>query len=231
MAYATGSRFKMMYLQDRFRFEAPLSTVTEYLLGSLERYSRFLQSPDPLNPVYGYLWIGHSAIPAEYGGMIVFAGDGHDGERRWFEREVLRFSKIGPVALEALEPWPGESIINLYLHSDPELWALLLGDGDRHRERGEPFVLSWWDEVVEGWLDRTSKSVARRGRAARSAAPTRRKKVDTFKEEEIERHRKIVQKASRMLKEDPDKTWKEIAAELHIPERTLRDWRRNPDYR
>jgi len=49
--------------------------------------------------------------------------------------------------------------------------------------------------------------------------------------DEIKRRKKIVKEAERIFKSsDPKKTWKQIANELDIPERTLRDWRHNPQY-
>jgi hypothetical protein len=50
-------------------------------------------------------------------------------------------------------------------------------------------------------------------------------------EYEIKRRKKIVKDAIRIFKKsNPKKTWKQIAYELDIPERTLRDWRHNPQY-
>ncbi len=49
--------------------------------------------------------------------------------------------------------------------------------------------------------------------------------------DEIKRRKKIVKDAERIFREsNPRKTWKQIAYELEIPERTLRDWRHNPQY-
>lgn len=49
--------------------------------------------------------------------------------------------------------------------------------------------------------------------------------------EEIKRRKRIVKEAIRLFNQaDPKKTWKQIAYELDIPERTLRDWRHNPQY-
>lgn len=49
--------------------------------------------------------------------------------------------------------------------------------------------------------------------------------------DDIKRRKKIVKDAKRIFKEsNPKKTWKQIAYELGIPERTLRDWRHNPEY-
>lgn len=49
---------------------------------------------------------------------------------------------------------------------------------------------------------------------------------------EIKTRRKIVSEAERIYKESsPKKTWKQVAYELDIPERTLRDWRHNPIYK
>ena len=48
---------------------------------------------------------------------------------------------------------------------------------------------------------------------------------------EIRGRKKIVKEAEKVFKESvPKKTWKQIADEFDIPERTLRDWRHNPIY-
>jgi hypothetical protein len=50
-------------------------------------------------------------------------------------------------------------------------------------------------------------------------------------EDEVKRRKKIVKDANRFMRESNYvKTWKQIAIELDIPERTLRDWRHNPIY-
>lgn len=46
-------------------------------------------------------------------------------------------------------------------------------------------------------------------------------------DEEIARRQEIVKQAEQLKASDPRKKWKEIAYELDIPERTLRDWRHN----
>jgi hypothetical protein len=48
--------------------------------------------------------------------------------------------------------------------------------------------------------------------------------------DEIDNRRKIRKKAEKIKRKNPEKYWKEIANELEIPERTLRDWRHNPIY-
>ena len=50
-------------------------------------------------------------------------------------------------------------------------------------------------------------------------------------QDQIKQRKKIVKDANRIFRaSNPKKTWKEIAYELDIPERTLRDWRHNPLY-
>lgn len=48
--------------------------------------------------------------------------------------------------------------------------------------------------------------------------------------EEIKNRKEIVKKAKKIKKDNPSKLWKQIATELEIPERTLRDYRHNPIY-
>jgi hypothetical protein len=48
---------------------------------------------------------------------------------------------------------------------------------------------------------------------------------------EIKERKKVIQIAMRLKRESTGKTWKEVAVEMGIPERTLRDWRHNPLYR
>ena len=50
-------------------------------------------------------------------------------------------------------------------------------------------------------------------------------------DDQIKLRRKIVRDAIKRKQESPLKTWKEVARELDIPERTLRDWRHNPIYK
>ena len=46
--------------------------------------------------------------------------------------------------------------------------------------------------------------------------------------EDIKKRKEIVKDANERKKNNPRKTWKEIASEMDIPERTLRDYRHNP---
>ena len=45
--------------------------------------------------------------------------------------------------------------------------------------------------------------------------------------EEIKKRKKIVKEATRIKNESPFKTWQQVANEIDVPVRTLRDWRHN----
>lgn len=49
-------------------------------------------------------------------------------------------------------------------------------------------------------------------------------------DDEIKSRRKRVREAKKRKKESPQMLWKQIAKDLDLPERTLRDWRHNPLY-
>ncbi len=47
---------------------------------------------------------------------------------------------------------------------------------------------------------------------------------------EIKHRRDVVARAEQLTADDPQKTWKQIALDLDLPERTLREWRHNTTY-
>lgn len=55
-------------------------------------------------------------------------------------------------------------------------------------------------------------------------------KENLNRELERESRRKLVARANEMRLADPKRPWADIAKELDLPERTLRDWRHNPHY-
>lgn len=84
--------------------------------------------------------------------------------------------------------------------------------------------------LLENWKNEYAPTGAVRENKAQLEKP-RQKGRYRLTQDEIRQRKKIVKEAKRIFKEsDPKKTWKQIAYELDIPERTLRDWRHNPQY-
>jgi hypothetical protein len=101
-----------------------------------------------------------------------------------------------------------------------------------------PHVMQIWEKML-GHYERSNERVkepigvnqsAAQVSTAKSEKPQQKGRYRLTKDE-IKRRKKIVKDAERIFREsNPKKTWKQIAYELDIPERTLRDWRHNPQY-
>ena len=82
---------------------------------------------------------------------------------------------------------------------------------------------SLWSEVCQTFGDE-EKQTTDRGQAGEGGRYR-------LTKDDIKFRKKKVKEAAEIKKQDPSKYWKEIALEVDVPERTLRDWRHNPVYK
>ncbi len=83
---------------------------------------------------------------------------------------------------------------------------------------------------IDYLLDRTKNDKPAPKRTPDVVKQTNEVKQALNRELDRESRRAVVRKANELRLADPKRQWKEIAKELDLPERTLREWRHNPHY-